>query len=385
MAMLVLGLMNGLVGVIADAAPPPAKPLAVRLADSVLSRSPDPVTIADKGFEYTAGIVLYGIAEVYRHTRDPRYLTYIRRWVDTYVRDDGSIDLGEDAGGHNLDRIQPGNLVLFLYQETGDPKYACAARWLRARFDGFPRNAAGGFWHKQKYPDQMWLDGIYMAEPFLARYGRIFAEPGFCLDTAVAQTVLAGEKTRAGGGLFRHAWDASSKAAWADPSSGIAPETWGRAMGWYVMALVDILAELPKDHPGRAPLRGLLREAASGMRRTQDRKTGLWFEVMDKGDQPGNWVETSASAMFVCALKRGVDAGLLGPADARVARKGWSGLLSRISVDTEGRPVVEGTVEGTSVQKDVAGYLARRRLTNAPHGLCAMMLAASAMEWPATK
>ena len=381
--LLVLGLFSSATGAVAKTGPPPpVKPLAVRLADSVLSRWPIPAAIASQGFEYTTGIVLYGIAEVYRHTRDPRYLAYIRTWVDAYLRDDGSVDLGDDAGGHNLDRIQPGNLVLFLYEETGDAKYARAARWLRARLDTFPRNSAGGFWHKKKYPDQMWLDGIYMAEPFLVRYGRMFAEPGFCFDTAVAQTLLVGEKTRAGGGLFRHAWDANRNAAWADPATGISPEAWGRAMGWYVMALVDILAELPQEHPGHARLCALLREAAGGIRRTQDPKTGLWYQVMDKGDQPGNWLETSASAMFVYALRRGVDAGLLGPADSEAARKGWSGLASRISEDAEGRPVVEDTSEGTSVQKDLAGYLGRKRLTNAPHGLCGMLLAASAMEWP---
>jgi unsaturated rhamnogalacturonyl hydrolase len=380
--LLVLGLASGPAGAAAKTAPPLVKPLAVRLADSVLSRWPNPAALANKGFEYTTGIVLCGIAEVYRHTRDPRYLAYIRAWVDPYLRNDGSVDLGDDAARHNLDRIQPGNLVLFLYEETGDSRYARAARWLRARFDSFPRNSAGGFWHKQKYPDEMWLDGIYMAEPFLVRYGRMFAEPGFCFDTAVAQTLLVGDKTRAGGGLFRHAWDADRNAAWADPAAGISPEVWGRAMGWYVMALVDILAELPQEHPGYVRLCALFREAAGGIRRTQDQKTGLWYQVMDKGDRPENWLETSASAMFVCALKRGVDAGLLGPADSEVARKGWSGLASRISEDAEGRPVIEGTVEGTSVQKNLAGYLARKRLTNAPHGLCGMLLAASAMEWP---
>jgi rhamnogalacturonyl hydrolase YesR/pectate lyase len=380
---LVLGLASGVAGAAAGTAPAtPVQPLAVRLADGVLSRWPNAAAIANKGFEYTTGIVLCGIAEVYRHTRDPRYLAYIRAWVDPYLRNDGSVDLGDDAARHNLDRIQPGNLVLFLYEETGDPRYARAARWLRGRFDTFPRNSAGGFWHKRKYPDEMWLDGIYMAEPFLVRYGRRFAGPGFCFDTAVAQTLLVGEKTRAGGGLFRHAWDADRNAAWADPATGVSPEVWGRAMGWYAMALVEILAELPKDHPGYPKLRDLFREAAGGILRTQDPKTGLWYQVMDKGDRPENWLETSASAMFVYALKRGADDGLLGPAAAEAARKGWSGLASRISEDAEGRPVIEGTVEGMSVQKDLAGYLGRKRLTNAPHGLCGMLLAASAMEWP---
>ena len=360
----------------------PQPPLAVRLADGVLARWPDANAISNKGFEYNTGIVLRGIAEVYRQTRDPRYLAYIRAWVDRYLRADGSIDLGDDSAGHNLDRIQPGNLVLLLFDETGDPRYARAARFLRARFDAFPRNAAGGFWHKQKYPDEMWLDGIYMAEPYLVRYGLTFAEPAFCFDTAVAQALLVAEHTRAGGGLFRHAWDADRNAAWADPTTGVSPEVWGRAMGWYAMALVDILGDLPPEHPGYATLADLLREVAGGIRRTQDPATGLWFQVMDKGERPENWLETSASAMFVYALQRGVALGLLAPEYAATTHRGWSGLLTRVVEDAEGLPVVEGTVEGMSVQRTLEGYLEKKRHANYPHGLCGMLLAASAMEWP---
>jgi hypothetical protein len=228
----------------------------------------------------------------------------------------------------------------------------------------------------------MWLDGIYMAEPFLVRYGRDFAEPSFCFDTAVAQALLVGDRTRVAGGLFRHAWDADRNAAWADPTTGVSPEVWGRAMGWYAMALVDILGDLPREHPGHASLAALLREMAGGISRTQDPKTGLWFQVMDKGDRPENWLETSASAMFVYALQRGVGEGLLDAADAEVARKGWSGLLTRVSEDAEGWPVVEGTVGGMSVQKSLEGYLDKERYANYPHGLCGLLLAASAMEWP---
>jgi unsaturated rhamnogalacturonyl hydrolase len=363
----------------------PVRPLAVRLADSVLSRWPDPSGIGNRGWEYNSGIVLAGIAEVYRHTRDPRYLDYIRRYVDTYLRPDGGLDLGDDSGGHNLDRVQPGVLVLFLYEETRDEKYAKTARWLRGRFDTFPRNAVGGFWHKQKYPNEMWLDGIYMAEPFLVGYGALFGEPKFCFETAVAQATLVGAHTRVPGtGLFRHAWDEDRNAAWADPATGISPEVWSRAMGWYVMALVDILEKLPVDQPGRSKLRELLREAAGGIRSTQDPKTGLWFQVMDKAERPGNWLETSASGMFVYALKRSVDRGDLDAGLLATAKKGWTGLLSRVTVDSEGRPVVEGTVEGISVQKDFAGYVGKRRLANTPHGLCGLLFASSAMEWPDT-
>lgn len=363
-------------------AAPPETRVSVRLADAVLARWPDPVALSTQGWEYNAGIVLRGIAEVWRVTKDPRYLAYVTRWVDRWIATDGRIDLGDDAGGHNLDRIQPGVLLLLLYEETGDPRYARAAMWLRARFDDFPRNRAGGFWHKKKYPEEMWLDGLYMAQPFLVRFGTLFGEPAFAYDTAVRQTLLLAAHARVGDtGLFRHAWDEDRNAAWADPETGLSPVVWSRAMGWFAMELVDVLEALPPSHPGHPKLVALLRDTARGIRATQDPTSGLWFQVMDGRDVPDNWLETSASAMFVYTLRKGVDLGLLdAAADGTAARRGWDGIRKTLGTDDAGRPVVRGAVEGMSVQKDVAGYLGRRRLENSPHGLCGVLLAAARLD-----
>jgi len=357
-------------------------PLSVRLANAVMARWPDPLTIApEKGFEYNTAIILYGMAQVHRAHPDPRYVAYARRWVDHYLQPDGSVDLGDDAAGHNFDRIQPGLVVLFLYEETKDERYAKAARFLRARFDTMPRNSVGGFWHKTKYPDEMWLDGLYMGEPFLARYGRLFGESGFPQQTAVQQATLMAKHTRAPGasGLLRHAWDADRNAAWADPQTGLSPEVWGRAMGWYLMALADVLDELPAAHPDRAKLLALLREGARAVRAFQDAKTGLWFQVLDKPAVPENWVETSGSGMIAYALARGAARGYLAADYAAVARRGLAGLTATLSEDSRG-PVVTGAVEGMGAQKDLASYLNKKRLENSPHGLCAVLLAATAVE-----
>jgi unsaturated rhamnogalacturonyl hydrolase len=229
----------------------------------------------------------------------------------------------------------------------------------------------------------MWLDGLYMAEPFLVRYGRLFGEPSYCFDTAVRQILLAAEHTRSGrnDGLFRHAWDAERAAAWADPATGMSPEVWGRATGWLLMALVDVLEDLPPSHPGYPRLVALLKEAAGGAVAAQDPRTALWFQVMDKGSLPENWPETSGSGMLVYALRKGVAAGHLGADAERAARNAWNTLARALGDDhPAGRPVVRGAVEGMSVQKDFAGYVSRRRLDDSPHGLCALLLAAAAME-----
>ncbi|MFB3903928.1 MAG: glycoside hydrolase family 105 protein [Acidobacteriota bacterium] len=353
-------------------------PIAMRFADWIISTWPDPTTLTAKGWEYNNGIILHGISKVYEKNRDPRYLAYIKRFVDAYVAEDGSVDLGPD---HNIDTIQPGILLLFLYQETGSERYRKGAGFIRRAFDRMPKNADGGFWHKTKYPNEMWLDGIYMGEPFLVKYGRMFGNDPACFDIAVFQTTLAARHTQdPTTGLLRHAWDCDRNAAWAEPQTGLSPEVWSRGMGWFAMALVDILKHLPGDHPGRPELIALLQKLAAGVKQTQDPESGLWYQVVDKGDRPDNWHETSGSGMFVYALNVGVEAGYLDRSYRQVAKKAWEGLKTRVSLGADGAPVVSDAVEGMGAQVNYANYVNKKRLQNSPHGLCAIMMAGSEME-----
>jgi unsaturated rhamnogalacturonyl hydrolase len=362
---------------------PAEQPIAVKFADWIIATWPDPTTLTTKGWEYNNGIILHGISKVYEKNRDPRYLAYIKRFVDAYVGEDGTVNLGPE---YNIDTIQPSILLLFLYQETGGEKYRKAAEYVRRAFDSFPKNAEGGFWHKKKYPDEMWLDGIYMGEPFLVRYGRMFGNDPACFDTAVFQVTLAARHTQdPATGLLRHAWDCDRNAAWADPQTGLSPEVWSRGMGWFAMALVDILNDLRADHQGRQELLTTLQKLAVGLKQTQDRASGLWYQVVDKGNLPDNWHETSGSGMFVYAIKAGMDAGYL-PRDYReVANKAWTGLQTKVSFGADGAPVISDAVEGMGVQTDYANYVSRKRLQNSPHGLCAIMMAGSQMEMPASR
>jgi rhamnogalacturonyl hydrolase YesR len=361
----------------------PAPGWGVRFADTVLATWPDPASIdpAQNGWEYNTGIVLFGMSKMYEATKDPRYLAYIKRWVDGYV--DGQGVLGWDQSRtHNLDYIQPGMLVLFLYEQTGDPRYRAAARTVREAFDRIPRNADGGFWHKSQYPNEMWIDGIYMGEPFLVKYGRLFDGAAFGNDMAVFQATLAAKhcldpKT----GLLYHAWDQDRNAAWADPGTGRSPVIWGRGMGWFVMAMVDILEQLPPSHPGYASLHELLKQNVAGLARVQDPKTGLWFQVLDQGAAlAGNWIETSSSGMFIYAIRKAVRLNLVEPSYLPVADRAWKGLQATFEQDAAGRPVFTGAVQGMGVQTAAAGYLKIPRLKNSTHGLMAVMIAASEME-----
>src|ERR1044071_3143404 len=244
----------------------------------------------------------------HRHTRDARYLAYIQRYIDSFVSNTGVVNR---PAQHSFDNIQPAVLLPFLYQETGAAKYKTAADNMRAVYDSIPRNAERGYWHKQTYPNQMWLDSIYMGMPFLMRYGATFGTCGnFCNDTVGEQVLLLAAHVRdTSTGLLYHAWDDSAagmKAAWANATTGRSPAVWGRALGWYAMSLVDMLPDLPAGS-NHDMLLSILQGLAVGLKNTQDANTGLWFQVVDQGSMSSNWIESSGSGMFVYALKVGVD------------------------------------------------------------------------------
>lgn len=350
-------------------------------ADMVLETWPAARDISPgSGFQYNNGIVLYGIVAMYRRTHDPRYLAYVRDFVDGYIGPDGtSLDLGAT---HDVDRIQPAVLLPFLYEETGDARYLAAADLVRARYDTFPLNAEGGYWHKQGYPNELWLDTIFMTQPFLSRYGAVTDCGTYCTDMTTFQPLLLASHVQdPTTGLLRHGWDEDENASWADPVTGVAPIVWSRGTGWYAMSLVDILDDLPADHPRRVELIASFAALAAGLRDVQDPDTGLFFQVLDQGSRGDNWIETSGSAMVVYALKKAVDHGYISADYLDVARRGWEGLGVMIAdASGAGSPRIPGAVQGMGIQNDYASYVNKMRLTNSPHGLCAVLMASSQME-----
>ena len=357
--------------------------LAVRFANAIMARWPDPLGIAsNNAWEYNHGIVLRGMEQVYRHTSDARYLAYIQKYADEFVSSSGVVNL---PAAHSFDNIQPSVLLPFLYQETGLAKYHTGADQIRARYNSISRNADQGFWHKSTYPNQMWLDSIYMGEPFLMRYGTVFGTCGtFCTDTVAQQVLLIAAHVRdSATGLLYHAWDdspAGMKAAWADPTTGRSPIVWGRALGWYAMALVDMLPDMPAG-TNRDQMLSILAGIATALKANQDSATGLWYQVVDQGTRSGNWIESSGSGMFVYALKMAVNRGYIDASYLTVANRGWTGLQTKVTTDANGVPSITGAVQGMGVETDYNGYINQMPLlTNSSHGLCAILLAASEME-----
>jgi len=294
-----------------------------KMAASIMKRNP---VVYDE-WDYVTGTVLKGFEELWRETGDPRYFAYIKTTVDSVVSPYGLIDDYKPAE-FNIDEVRQGTVLLFLARETGDLRYKVATDQLRQQLRDQPRTKSGGFWHKQRYPWQMWLDGLYMGSPFYAEYAARYNEPG-AFDDIVHQFTLIERMARdPRTGLLYHGWDESREQSWADPGTGCSANFWGRGLGWYAMALVDVLDYLPAGHAGRDSLVQILNRLAPAIAGAQDPATGLWWQVLDQGGREGNYLESSASAMFVYALAKGVRLGYLNPSWRTAAEKGWNGMIN---------------------------------------------------------
>jgi len=263
---------------------------------------------------------------------------------------------------------------------------------LRQQIKTHPRTSEGGFWHKRIYPSQMWLDGLYMAEPFYAEYAATFNETK-PFDDIARQFILMERHSRDDNtGLLYHGWDESKKQRWANPETGRSPNFWARAMGWYAMALVDTLDHFPQQHPQRAELIAILNRLAVAISKYQERGSGLWYQVLDKADAKGNYLESSAACMFVYALAKGVRKRYLPATYLRVAESGYRGIVKEfLRTDANGQLNLEGTVSvgglGGNPYRDGSYeyYLSEKVVTNDPKGVGALLLAATEMERRGTR
>ncbi len=338
------------------------------VVDSTMKRFSDPSSMG--GWGYQPALFLHGAYLVYRRTHDARYLSYIKRWIDAHVDANGGID---DTLSW-LDDIMPGNVVLDVYQETKDDKYKAAADRLRKRFDTFPRTSDGGFWHNTGYAGQTWGDGVFMSCPFLARYGQIFGDAAYTNDETSKQLVVYHDHLKhPTNGTHYHAWDEQGDASWTTPAILHSAESWCRAVGWYGMGAIEVLEVLPANHPSRAPIVTILQGLVEGFKKNQDPATGRWFQVIDKGSDPGNWLETSCSAMLSYTIARAIQRGYVAATYADVAAKAYQGIMQKVSLGSDGLTNITDISIGTSVG-NLAYYFGRPRATNDFHGLGAFLI-----------
>ncbi|SDD69451.1 unsaturated rhamnogalacturonyl hydrolase [Paenibacillus sp. UNCCL117] len=330
----------------------------------------EPEQLPPDRFHYHQGVFLSGMEKCWRETGNDTYYDYLKRWVDSQILADGSI---RKFNPDELDDIQPGVLLFTLYERTGDERYKKALHTLVPLLKSWPTNPSGGFWHKGRYPNQMWLDGLYMAGPIAVQFGRTFGFSEY-YDMMTFQAILMEKHTKdPRTGLLYHGWDETRKAAWSDPATGLAPEFWGRAIGWYPVALLEMFEHLPEDHPDKPALTAILQDLLKSLIPFQDAATGLWYQVVDKGDRPDNWLENSCTALYVHAIAKAVRFGYLDASYLQYAWKGYQGVIDTLKLDENGHVVIGQICIGTGIG-DYAHYIARPTSENDLHGAGAFIL-----------
>jgi unsaturated rhamnogalacturonyl hydrolase len=322
--------------------------MSQRMADAFIAQHPDSIVIGNRKtarWDYEQGLMLKALERVWERTGDGRYFTYIQKDLDQFVQKDGSIRTYK-AEDYTLDNLATGPALLLLSQLSvpNAEKYMLAAATLRKQLASQPRTKEGGFWHKKVYPNQMWLDGLYMAEPFYAQYSVLTGDQAGLDDVAKQFELIEKHLLDPKTGLLRHGYDESREQKWADKATGLSPQAWDRAVGWYAMALVDVLDYLPAGNAHRAALIKDLQRLALVLTKYQDPKTGTWSIVMGQEGQKGNYAEASGSSMFVYALAKGVRLGYLDKKYAAVARKGYEGIVKTFVSTENGALAFNGTV-----------------------------------------
>ena len=356
---------------------------SVRMANSVMLRADSLIHhLGITNPKWSYDVALLGLAIDKLGSVDPRFSDYMEDWVNYFVNEDGTVkDYNPEE--YNLDRIFPANNILTLYKRKENPVYKVALERFVNQMETHPKTHSGGYWHKKIYPWQMWLDGIFMASPYLTRYAGEFNQPKwydivtFQIKHIYAKTV--DEKT----GLMVHAWDESHSQKWCDPLTGKSHYPWSRSMGWYTMAILSVLDNLPQNHPDRDSLILILQTTCDALLKVSDPKTGLYYQVLDQGTRPGNYLEGSGSAMFTYVFARGAHKGYLDKKYLGIANRNFdniikefirvdnNGLVSMINIcavgGLGGNPYRDGSYEY---------YINEKRQDNDPKGVAPFILAA---------
>ncbi|MDR6736812.1 glycoside hydrolase family 88 protein [Sphingobacterium sp. 2149] len=367
------------------------KPLSEQMANTVLEKLyPDSLFNKTDKFpkwSYDMGVIFEGLTAVWRNTGNADYFNYMQSRMDAYLSIPDSIK-NYDVKDFNIDNIKNGTTLLMLYKVTGKEKYLQACHRLYAQLQKHPRTHEGGFWHKKIYPYQMWLDGLYMAQPFYAEYASLMNIPSAFDDIANQFVYMEKNARDPKTGLLYHGWDESKKERWSDPKTGLSPHFWARGMGWYVMALVDVLDYFPEDHPRRQELIAILDRTLSAVVKYQDTKTGVWYDIVDLGTRKGNYLESSASSMFVFGLAKSLRKGYIRTSFQKYLDRGYQGIVKEfISVAGDNRVDLNKTVQvsglGGKKYRDgsFAYYMSEPVVTNDPKGIGAFILAASEVEF----
>lgn len=366
-----------------------AQSLSEKMAIAIMNTWKDSFSLDNKPAKWTydMGVILKGFEATWYNTGDAKYYNYIQQQIDYFLNEDGTIKTYKQ-NEYNIDNVNNGRLLLLLYKVTQKDKYLKAAQLLRTQLRNQPRTKEGGFWHKKVYPYQMWLDGLYMGEPFYAEYAAMAHEDSAFDDIANQFIWMEKHARDPKTGLLYHAWDESKEQLWANKMTGCSPNFWARAIGWYTCALVDVLEWFPQDHPKRNELVAILNRLVNALEKVQDKQTGLWYDVLgyDGKAKEKNYFEASASCQFVYAVAKAVRQGYVPAKKITIAEKGYAGILKKFIKEEKGQLNLYGTVKVSGLggkpyrNGSFNYYMSEPVIVNDPKGIGAFLLAANEME-----
>ena len=357
-------------------------PWSVRMVESEMIRCPESWQLDFQPklkWDYCHGLELQSMLDVYDRYGDQKIYDYALAYADTMVNADGTIKMYKREE-YSLDRINSGKFMFRIYEQTKDEKYKKAALQILKAVDQYP-SSDGQFWHGNRSPN-MWIDGVFMMQMFLIRCAQYVGEADYCYDVACRNIITAARHLQRPDGLILHAWTTEpEKAVWADKTTGLSPEVWSEGMGWYTLVVPELLALLPKTHPNYQQVLDIYLKMCKGLKEVQDKKTGGWFMVVDKGDNPLNFGDPSGTAMFVYSIQRGVELGLLKAKEyTPVAYRGYQSLFPFIQVNDRGLLDVIGACDGVVIKKNFVEYVTVPKILNAKEAVAGILWAAVIME-----
>lgn len=328
------------------------------------------------GFTYPQGIALRGIQEVYKRNKNPEYNKYIIEWLDSTTNEDGIPYHGKSGwlSMDSLDFRQPGNLLFDLYKETQNKKYLNGLDYLFGGMKDFSRTAYGTFFHSlvPERHGHTWLDSLYMSGPGCVKYA-VLRDDEELLDMVMDMPVTMWEHMRdEETGLLRHAWDTTKKAEWADKETGLAGFIWDRAMGWYSAAITEMYEAAPKDHKTIPKIREIIKELFANLIKYQT-KEGRWYQLVDKVDDPRNWVDNSGTLLILYAMAKAVNNGILGEEYVENIMRGYKDVIVNSTVITDDTFDILEICEGTCVGENVEYYYNRKQIVNEWHGVAGFL------------
>ena len=354
---------------------------AAETAKSFMKRVNNPGDIHWVGqtnsFSWQAGYIMFVLEKLWKATGDQIYFDYIKKYVDMHVDAEGNV---QDFNKADLDNYLPGYAIIFMFEQTGLEKYKIAAQKVYEGFKDYPGNSDGSFWHGAWAKHQLWIDGLFMAQIFSVRYGKKIGDRENAFHQATNQIKLGLSHCLKENGLLLHGWDESKEASWANKNTGLASEVWSEGLGWVSVLLVDLFDFLPVDHIDYNYLMSVLKNLCYGLKKVQDKATGLWCQVVDKPDLVDNWYETSGTGMFIYLIKKSIEKGYIDQETfLPVVQTAYEGIIKKGKISEDG---VVSIIDCSSIgiMDNYTMYVTQLKEIDTFAGIASFILGTSSME-----